>query len=160
MSVFVVLTGTVYRVSDRRVSKTGNPYVVVTVKTSTQPAWWKVITWDENIIAAMSSLREGELVVVQGQFFTLGEDRRCAVQATVIDRASNLANGHEKLSRRQRKRQRQREQKERRQAVPRLTPPTTTPVDARMSRRRRSVEHAHASHSNELSAAVRTTALV
>jgi hypothetical protein len=70
MSVFVLITGTLYRAPESRISKAGKPFITATlkVKDGDATAWWKLLVFSESAGAELMRLGDGDALSAQGSF--------------------------------------------------------------------------------------------
>jgi len=68
MTVFALVSGTLFRAPEQRVSKAGKTYVQATIKTrdGDASAFWRVLIFSETQQAEMQLLAVGDAVSVQG----------------------------------------------------------------------------------------------
>jgi single-stranded DNA-binding protein len=69
MTAHVLVTGTLYRPPEQRVSKTGRNFVVATLRADyrdRETQWWKVACFSETAQAELMRLSEGDAVSCQG----------------------------------------------------------------------------------------------
>jgi single-strand DNA-binding protein len=69
MTAFVLVSGTLFRSPENRVSKAGKPFATATllVKDGEDRAFWNVVAFSVSAITELSRLREGEKLSVQGR---------------------------------------------------------------------------------------------
>jgi single-strand DNA-binding protein len=69
VSAYVLLTGSLFRGPEQRVSKAGKPFVTATllVKDGEESQFWNLIAFAEAPVAWLMNLHEGEEVAVQGR---------------------------------------------------------------------------------------------
>lgn len=65
---YVLMTGSLYRAPEQKISKAGKPFVVATIraKDGEASAWWKVMGFSESAGAELMRLADGDAVSVQG----------------------------------------------------------------------------------------------
>lgn len=68
MSAHVLITGTLYRAPEQKVSKAGKPFVVATIraKDGDSSQWWKLIVFSESAQTELLRLSDGDAVSAQG----------------------------------------------------------------------------------------------
>lgn len=68
MSAHVLVSGTLFRAPEQKVSKSGKPFVVATIRAKDGEAsqWWKIIVFSESAGAELLRLADGDAVSVQG----------------------------------------------------------------------------------------------
>jgi single-stranded DNA-binding protein len=68
MTALALITGTLYRAPERRVSKAGKSFVTATVKTrdGDAAAFWRLTAFSESCQEELMQLREGDAVSAQG----------------------------------------------------------------------------------------------
>jgi single-stranded DNA-binding protein len=68
MTAFCLISGTLFRAPEHRVSKAGKPYATATVKCGTGEAltWWRLTAFSESAIAELMKLGNGDAVSAQG----------------------------------------------------------------------------------------------
>jgi single-stranded DNA-binding protein len=69
MTAHVLVTGTLYRAPEQRVSKAGRNFVVATLRADyrdRETQWWKVACFSETAQAELMRLSEGDAVSCQG----------------------------------------------------------------------------------------------
>jgi len=69
MSAFCLISGTLFRAPEQRMSKNGRAFVVATlrVKDGDGSQWWKVLAFSESVGAEIMRLGDGDAVSCQGQ---------------------------------------------------------------------------------------------
>jgi single-stranded DNA-binding protein len=69
MSAHVLITGSLFRDPEQRMSKAGKPFVSATMKVKDGDAisWWKLLCFSEAAQAELSRLGDGEAVSAQGR---------------------------------------------------------------------------------------------
>jgi single-strand DNA-binding protein len=77
VSAYVLLTGSLFRGPEQRVSKASKPFVTATllVKDGEESQFWNLIAFAEAPVAWLMNLHEGEEVAVQGRL-QIGEYER------------------------------------------------------------------------------------
>jgi single-stranded DNA-binding protein len=70
MTVFALVSGSLFRAPEQRTSKTGRPYVTATlrVKDGEASQWWRVTAFSESAQAKLTRLDDGDACSVQGAF--------------------------------------------------------------------------------------------
>lgn len=68
MTAYCLVTGTLFRAPEQKISKTGKPFVVATIrmKDGDATAWWKVLCFSESACAELMRLSDGDAVSAQG----------------------------------------------------------------------------------------------
>ena len=70
MSNRAIVSGVLYRDPAQKTSKAGKPYVVATIRSGSgeRVCWWKVFVFNETASEEIMRLRDGEPIVVSGEF--------------------------------------------------------------------------------------------
>jgi single-stranded DNA-binding protein len=68
--IFALITGSLFRTSEQRTSKAGNPFVAATIRVKDGDAsqWWRVTAFSETAQAELMRLSDGDAASVQGSF--------------------------------------------------------------------------------------------
>jgi len=68
MSVFVLLSGVLFRAPEQRIAKSGKPFWSATlrVKDGAESAWWKLLVFSETAGAELVRLQDGDALSAQG----------------------------------------------------------------------------------------------
>jgi hypothetical protein len=68
MSAFVLITGALFRAPEQKVAKSGNPYVISTIKAKDGDGFqfWRVTAFSESAQAELLRLSEGDAISAQG----------------------------------------------------------------------------------------------
>jgi hypothetical protein len=68
LTAYCLITGTLFRAPEQKVSKTGKPFVVATIraKDGESSQWWKVLSFSESGGAELMRLSDGDAVSAQG----------------------------------------------------------------------------------------------
>ena len=66
---FVLVSGSIFRAPESRVSKSGKPFVTATLRCKDGDAsqWWKILAFSESACAELLRLGDGDAVSAQGQ---------------------------------------------------------------------------------------------
>jgi len=70
MSARAIVTGSLYRAAEDRISKNGKLFATFTLKENIDgvPRWWKAVAFNEAVIASVKALKEGEPLSIAGNF--------------------------------------------------------------------------------------------
>jgi single-stranded DNA-binding protein len=70
MTAFAIVTGSLFKAPEQRISKTGRPYVTATIRAKDGEAsqWWRVTAFSESAQVELMRLGEGDACTVQGAF--------------------------------------------------------------------------------------------
>jgi single-stranded DNA-binding protein len=70
MTVFALVSGSLFRAPEQRTSKTGKPFVTATIRAKDGEAsqWWRVTAFSETAQAELMRLTDGDNVSIQGAF--------------------------------------------------------------------------------------------
>jgi single-stranded DNA-binding protein len=65
---YVLVTGSLYRAPEQKISKAGKPFVVATIRAKDGDAstWWKVMCFSESAGSELMRLNDGDALSVQG----------------------------------------------------------------------------------------------
>jgi single-stranded DNA-binding protein len=82
---YVLVTGSLYRAPEQKISKTGKPFVSATirVKDGDATAWWKVLVFSESACAELMRLSDGDAVSAQGALKVEQYERDGAVKLSL-----------------------------------------------------------------------------
>jgi single-stranded DNA-binding protein len=109
MTAHVLVTGTLYRAPEQRVSKAGRNFVVATLRADyrdRETQWWKVACFSETAQAELMRLSEGDAVSCQGALQVETYDKDGETKLSLSVRADHV------LALRQPPRQRERKTEE------------------------------------------------
>jgi hypothetical protein len=114
MSTFVIVTGTLFRAPEQRMSKAGKPYWSATarVKDGDASRWWKIVLFSESAGAELMRLGDGDALSAQGSFkcepyqkdgetrvgFTLFADRVLPLKPSPRERKAKAATPRDSLA--------------------------------------------------------------
>jgi single-stranded DNA-binding protein len=88
MSAHVIINGAIFRSPEQKISKSGKPFVVATIraKDGETAQWWKVLTFSESAQAELLRLSDGDAVSAQGalRVETYERDGATKVSLTVM----------------------------------------------------------------------------
>jgi Single-strand binding protein family len=82
----VLVTGVLFRAPERRISKTGRPFVTATVRvkdgdpstgSGQASQWWRVLAFSENVQVELMRLVDDNSISVQGTF-KVGQQKAAA----------------------------------------------------------------------------------
>ncbi len=70
MTTYTLVSGTLFREPERRMSKAGKSFVTATLRVKDGEAiqWWKVVAFSETVQAELMRLADGDAMSVQGAF--------------------------------------------------------------------------------------------
>ena len=70
MTAFILISGTLFRAPEERISKSGKPFwsAIVRVKDGDTAAWWKILCFSEAGGAELMRLGDGDALSAQGAF--------------------------------------------------------------------------------------------
>lgn len=70
MTARAIVSGVLTRAAQQRTSKSGNPYVLATVRDGNGDAvrWWSVIAFNAASMGEILKLREGDPIAISGEF--------------------------------------------------------------------------------------------
>jgi single-stranded DNA-binding protein len=68
MTVYALVSGSLFRAPEQRTSKAGKPFVTATLKDVEEAQWWRVTAFSESAQAELMRLGDGDACSVQGSF--------------------------------------------------------------------------------------------
>jgi single-stranded DNA-binding protein len=69
MTAFAIVTGALFRAPERRVSKSGKPFVTATIRVKDgEVQWWKIVAFSEGVQTELMRLGDGDALSVQASF--------------------------------------------------------------------------------------------
>jgi single-stranded DNA-binding protein len=85
LTAHVLVTGSLYRAPEQKVSKTGKPFVVATIRAKDGEAsqWWKLLCFSESACAELMRLGDGDAVSAQGALKVEQYERDGAVKLSL-----------------------------------------------------------------------------
>jgi single-stranded DNA-binding protein len=92
LTAHVLVTGTLYRAPEQKVSKAGKPFVTATIRAKDGEAsqWWKVIVFSESACAELMRLGDGDAVSAQGSLKVEQYERDGAVKLSLTCMADSV----------------------------------------------------------------------
>jgi len=85
LTAHVLITGSLYRAPEQKLSKAGKPFVVATIRAKDGDAsqWWKVLCFSESGCAELMRLSDGDAVSAQGALKVETYERDGAVKLSL-----------------------------------------------------------------------------
>jgi hypothetical protein len=85
LTTHCLVSGTLFRAPEQKVSKTGKPFVVATIraKDGESSQWWKVLCFSESGCAELMRLSDGDAVSAQGALKVETYERDGAVKLSL-----------------------------------------------------------------------------
>ncbi|HEY8212511.1 MAG TPA: single-stranded DNA-binding protein [Methylocystis sp.] len=85
MTAHVLITGSLYRAPEQKISKAGKPFVVATIraKDGDGSAWWKIVVFSESACAELMRLADGDAISAQGALKVEQYERDGAVKLSL-----------------------------------------------------------------------------
>jgi hypothetical protein len=85
LTVYCLISGTLFRAPEQKLSKAGKPFVVATIRAKDGEAsqWWKVLVFSESACAELMRLSDGDAVSAQGALKVETYERDGAVKLSL-----------------------------------------------------------------------------
>jgi single-stranded DNA-binding protein len=92
LTAHVLIAGTLFRAPEQKISKTGKPFVVATIRAKDGEAsqWWKLLCFSESGCAELMRLSDGDAVSAQGALKVEQYERDGAVKLSLTCMADSV----------------------------------------------------------------------